>query len=166
MDLGPTVKTQYENINSRDIEKSRSLLMDAAPYGIESGVCDEAIEMLEQGRTLLWSGMRSLRTPLEQLCGVDKVLADEFTEICQALGAVITTPDIGGGMQTPAGTDNDVLVIESKDPFSRNIAEKRALSEQNVVLRIQVLPGFENFWRPVPFRHLRTAGYWRSSGRH
>ncbi|KAI0256965.1 hypothetical protein BJV78DRAFT_1278571 [Lactifluus subvellereus] len=64
-------------------------------------------------------------------------------------------------MQTPAGTDNDSdgLAIGRKDPFSRNIVEKRRLSEQleKVVLRIQALSGLENFWRPVPFHHLQTT---------
>jgi hypothetical protein len=47
--------------------------------------------MLEQGRALLWSGLRSLRTPLYHLHEVDKSLADAFTEIIQALEAMITT---------------------------------------------------------------------------
>jgi CHAT domain-containing protein len=159
IDLGPTVQTQHENICGWDIEDCRTLPMHAASYAIESGAYEEAVEMLEQGRALLWSSMRSLRTPLEQLRGVDKVLADEFTEICQALGAVITTTGIGDVMQTPVGTDEDVLTIGKKDPFSHNIAEKRRLSEEleKVVCRIQALPGFENFMRPVPFRDLQMA---------
>ncbi|KAI0256881.1 TPR-like protein [Lactifluus subvellereus] len=159
IDLGPTVETQHENISSLESEDHRSLPMNAASYAIESGAYQEAVEMLEQGRALLWSSMRSLRTPLEHLRGADKVLADELTEICQALEAVITTTDIGDVVQTPAGTDHNVLAIGSKDSFSRNIVEKRRLSEklEAVVLRVQALPGFENFWRPVPFRHLRMA---------
>ncbi|KAI0250748.1 TPR-like protein [Lactifluus subvellereus] len=159
IDLGPTVQTRHEYISGRDIEPLRSLSMNAASYAIESRAYEEAIEMLEQGRALLWSGMRSLRTPLEHLHEVDKSLADEFTEISQALEAIITTINVRDFVQTPAGMDEDGVAIGRKDTFARDMAEKRRLSGEleNVVLRIQAIPGFENFWRPVPFRHLQTT---------
>ncbi|KAI0246100.1 TPR-like protein [Lactifluus subvellereus] len=159
IDLGPIVQTRHEYISGRDIEHLRSLPMDAASYAIESHAHEEAIEMLEQGRALLWSGMRSLRTPLDHLRGVDKSLADEFTEISQALEAIITATDVRDFVQTPAGTDGDGVAIGRKDTFARDLAEKCRLSGEldKVVLRIQALPGFENFWRPVSFRHLQTA---------
>ncbi|KAI0252442.1 TPR-like protein [Lactifluus subvellereus] len=159
VDLGPTVQAQHEYIGGRDIDPIRSLPMDAASYAIESGAYEEAVEMLEQGRALLWSGMRSLRTPLQHLRGIDKALADEFTEISQALEAVITTTNVTDFLQTPADTIDDGLAIGRKDTFSRDIAEKHRLSEEleKVISRIQALSGFENFWRPAPFRHLQTA---------
>ncbi|KAI0246741.1 CHAT domain-containing protein [Lactifluus subvellereus] len=159
IDLGPTVQVRHEYISGRDIEHVRSLPMDAVSYAIESRAYDEAIEMLEQGRALLWSAMRSLRTPLEHLRGVNKSLADEFVEISQALEAIITTTHVRDFVQTPAGTDDEGVAIGRKDTFARDLAEKRRLSEKldKVVLRIQVLPGFENFWRPIPFPHLQTA---------
>ena len=157
IDLGPTVQTRHEYISGRDIEDLRSLPMDAASYAIESCAYNEAIEMLEQGRALLWSGMRSLRTPLDHLHEVDKSLADEFTETSQALEAIITTTDVRDFVRTSAGADDDA--IGGKDTFARDVAEKRRLSGEldKVVLRIQALPGFENFWRPVPFCHLQAA---------
>ncbi|KAI0252174.1 TPR-like protein [Lactifluus subvellereus] len=159
IDLGPTVQTRHEYISGRDIEHLRSLSMDAASYAIESRTYEEAIEMLEQGRALLWSGMRSLRTPLEHLHEVENSLADEFAEISQALEAIITTTGVRDFVQTPAGTDDDGVATGRKDTFARDLAEKRRLSREleKVVLRIQALPGFENFWRPIPFRHLQTA---------
>jgi CHAT domain-containing protein len=103
--------------------------------------------------------MRSLRTPLEHLHEVEKSLADEFAEISQALESIITTTDVRDFVQTSAGMDDDGVVIGRKDTFARDLAEKRRLSAEldQVVLRIQALPGFENFWRPVPFGHLQTA---------
>ncbi|KAI0256962.1 CHAT domain-containing protein [Lactifluus subvellereus] len=159
VDLGPTVQTRHEYISGPNVGHRRDLPMDAASYAIESHAYEDAIEMLEQGRALLWSGMRSLRTPLEHLHEVDKPLADEFTEISQALEAIITTTDVRDFVQTPAGTDDDGVAIGRKDTFARDLTEKRRLSEEldKVVLRIQALPGFENFWRPIPFRHLQTA---------
>ncbi|KAI0246751.1 TPR-like protein [Lactifluus subvellereus] len=159
IDLGPTVQTRHEYISGRDIDPLRSLPMDAASYAIESCAYEEAIEMLEQGRALLWSGMRSLRTPLDHLHEVDKSLADEFTEISQVLETIITTTHVRDFAGTLAGTDDDDVTIGRTDVFARDLTEKRRLSEEldKVVLRIQALPGFENFWRPIPFRHLQTA---------
>ncbi|KAI0252160.1 TPR-like protein [Lactifluus subvellereus] len=159
IDLGPTVQTRHEYISGRDIEHLRSLSMDAASYAIKCRAYEEAIEMLEQGRVLLWSGMRSLRTPLEHLHEVENSLADEFAEISQALEAIITTTGVRDFLQTPAGMDDDGVATGRKDTFARDLAEKRRLSGEleKVVLRIQALPGFENFWRPIPFRHLQTA---------
>ena len=164
LDLGPTVQTRHEYISGR---RFRSLSMNAASYVIESHAYEEAIEMLEQGRALLWSGMCSLRTPLDQLRGVDKSLADAFTEISQVLEAIITTTDVRDLVQTPAGKDDDRVVVARKDTFARDLAEKRRLSGEldEVVVRIQALPGFENFWGSIPFRHLQT-GYGWSSGHH
>ncbi|KAI0252344.1 TPR-like protein [Lactifluus subvellereus] len=159
IDLGPTVQTRHEYFSGPKIEHLRSLPMDAASYAIESRTYEEAIEMLEQGRALLWSGMRSLRTPLDDLHKVDKSLADEFTKISQGLEALITTTHVRELVQTPAGTNDDDVTIGRKDAFARDLAEKCRLSEEldKVVLRIQALPTFENFWRPIPFRHLQTA---------
>ncbi|KAI0251109.1 CHAT domain-containing protein [Lactifluus subvellereus] len=133
IDLGPTVQSRHEYISGRDIEAIRSLPMDAASYAIESCAYEEAVEMLEQGRALLWSGMRSLRTPLDHLHEVGNSLADEFTEISQALEAIITTTHV------------------------RDFKRRLSGELEKVVLRIQALPGFENFWRPIPFRHLQIA---------
>ncbi|KAI0248254.1 CHAT domain-containing protein [Lactifluus subvellereus] len=142
IDLGPTVQNRHEYISGRRIEPIRSLPMDAASYAIESRAYEEATEMLEQGRALLWSGMRSLRTPLDHLHQVDNALADEFTEISQALEAIITTTHVRDFVQTPVGTDDDGVAIGRKDTFARDLAEKRRLSGEldNVVLRIQALP--------------------------
>jgi CHAT domain-containing protein len=103
--------------------------------------------------------MRSLRTPLDHLHKVDPSLADTFTEISQALEAVITTTGVHDFMQTQAGVDDDGVTIGRNDAFARDLAEKRRLSSEldKVVLRIQALPEFENFWKPIPFRHLQTA---------
>jgi hypothetical protein len=76
IDLGPTIQTRHEYIKGQAFSRaSTSLPMDAASYAIEIGAYEEVVELLEQRRERLWSGMRSLRTPLEHLRGVDKVLA-------------------------------------------------------------------------------------------
>ena len=136
----------------------RSLPMDAALYVIDSHGYEEAIGMLKQGRALLWSSMCSLCTPLDHLHKVNPSLADEFTQISQALEAVITTTGVHDFVQTQAGMDEDGVTIGRNDTFTCDLVEKCRLSSEldKVVLQIQALPEFENFWRPIPFDHLQT----------
>ncbi|KAH9956713.1 hypothetical protein BC827DRAFT_1229686, partial [Russula dissimulans] len=47
---------------------------DCASYYIEMGELESAVEILERGRTLLWSQMRGLRTPIEQFVAVSEEL--------------------------------------------------------------------------------------------
>ena len=173
IDSVPTVQIRHEYISGRSIQPVLSLSMDAEPYTIEPllslsmdaasytiecGAYEEAIEMLEQGRAILWFGMRSLRTPVDHLRGVDKSLADEFTKISRALEAIITT-GVRDFVHTPAGMDDDGVKIGRRDTFARDLAEKRRLSGEleKVVLRIQAIPGFDHFWRPTLYRYLQTA---------
>jgi len=48
---------------------------------------------------------------------------------------------------------------ETRDLFSRNIEKKGKPPKEleKIVLRIEALPVFENFWCPVPFHVLQTA---------
>ncbi|KAI0248249.1 CHAT domain-containing protein [Lactifluus subvellereus] len=140
IDLGPTVQNRHEYISGRHIELIRSLPIDAA----------EGAPVVRHAQP-----SHPTRSPPPSR----QSLADEFTEISQALEAIITTTHVRDFVQTPVGTDDDGVATGRKDTFARDLAEERRLSGEldNVVLRIQELPGFENFWRPIPFRHLQTA---------
>lgn len=45
----------------------RTLTVDAASCALRSGDACRAVELLEQGRTLIWTHMARLRTPLDSL---------------------------------------------------------------------------------------------------
>ncbi|KAI0269781.1 hypothetical protein BC834DRAFT_967523 [Gloeopeniophorella convolvens] len=160
LDLGPTVLAQHEFIGGRDIDGLRaSLSTDAASFAIEIGAYEEAVEMLEQGRAMLWSGMRGLRTPVERLRGVDEALANRFMDVSSALEAVATaSADINPHTRTQADEEYGGP-SGHQDPLSVALARKRKLSDEmeRIVAQVQELPGFEDFWKPAPYSRLQAA---------
>ena len=86
--IGPTVKLQYEALLRRP--EILSLPMDAAAYAIEGGFTERAVELLDEGRSLLWSEMRRFREPLLLPESVGNEVAAKFEAICSELQALST----------------------------------------------------------------------------
>jgi hypothetical protein len=63
--LSPTLITQHRFLTST--RYPLSLASDAASCAIETGELEQAVQLLEQGRALLWSEMHGFRTPLDRL---------------------------------------------------------------------------------------------------
>ncbi|KAH9171776.1 hypothetical protein EDB89DRAFT_2229826 [Lactarius sanguifluus] len=90
---------------------------DYASFQIKLGRFEEAVETLEQGRALLWSEMRGLRTSMVQLIEEDPPLAKRYAEINQELEALTTsmiTPSGGPEMEDGVAEGSDAI-----DPFGR-----------------------------------------------
>ncbi|KAH8981663.1 hypothetical protein EDB92DRAFT_175472 [Lactarius akahatsu] len=118
--------------------------LEYSSYLIERGRPYLAVETIEQGKALIWSEIYGLRSSTRRLRRVGSSLAERLAHFTQALG-VIDTPtlaDLGG-----------------VDTFSPALEELQRLlrGRQEVIRRIQALPGFENFAKSVPFRKLQTA---------
>ncbi|KAH9014271.1 CHAT domain-containing protein, partial [Lactarius pseudohatsudake] len=121
--------------------------LEYSSYLIERGRPDLAVETIEQGKTLIWSEIYGLRSSTRRLRRVSSSLAERLAHFTQALG-VIDTPtlaDLGG--------------VGDVDTFSPALEELQRLlrGRQEVIRRIQALPGFDNFAKSVPFRNLQTA---------
>jgi len=87
----PTLEIQHHRlISMRD--DFLKLPLDSASYHIQMGQLKEAIETLEQGRGLLWSEMRGLRTSFDHLYMVDSRLAEKFTDVNRDLEAIPSLP--------------------------------------------------------------------------
>ncbi|KAH9048443.1 CHAT domain-containing protein [Lactarius hengduanensis] len=151
---GPTVQTQHVII--RNLGNHMQIPLDYASFLIERGQLEMAIEMLEQGRALLWSEMRGLRTPVDQLRNVDPTLADKFRDVSQALEAVTTSISLHENSETPPGTERG---HEETDTFSHTLKEQRRVLQdrQEIISQIRKLSGFESFLKAVPFHTLRNA---------
>jgi len=66
--------------------------LECASYYIEMGSLERAVESLERGRALLWSEMRGLRTPIDQLrASGHSTLAEQFVALSEALENVTTS---------------------------------------------------------------------------
>ena len=66
--LAPTIESQQNLLAT----VSKALALDAASCSISRGEFKSAIELLEQGRAVLWSKLRGYRHPLDKLRTIDK----------------------------------------------------------------------------------------------
>jgi hypothetical protein len=120
---------------------------DAAGCAIAAGQPDRAVELLEQGRGVLWSQILETRTDLTQLQQVAPELATRLDEVRMELDrpASHTTP-VAAITQAPAGS-------------AWLVDRQMALADQwdELVGQVRALPGFEAFLRPPQVEELRRA---------
>lgn len=124
---------------SRALARWSGLAAEAASCAIAAGDADGAVELLEQGRGVLWSQLLDSRTELGALEAVDTKLAGRLTAVERELNA----PPRAGS-----------------EPWWERIADRRlALTAErdDLVERIRALPGFGDFRRPPGIEELRRA---------
>ncbi|KAH9047131.1 hypothetical protein EDB84DRAFT_1435058 [Lactarius hengduanensis] len=155
LSFSPTVSTQHTRLFKMG-EECRTVPLDYASHLIELGLFEEAVETLEQGRALLWSEMRGLRTPIALLNEEDSPLAKRFTEINQELEAmtISVTPSA-----RPETEDDGTQGRDGTDPFGRLVVRQRRLVEERdaLVSQIQGRPGLEGFLKTPSFTTLRSV---------
>jgi tetratricopeptide (TPR) repeat protein len=152
----PTLQTQHLRL-VQAFGGCWKLTSDYVSYQIENGHVKQAVETLEQGRALIWSEMRGLRTSTDQLRAANPALADKLADINQNLESVAISVALGDG--------NDLGRSEtgSGSPGDRSIGhlvltQRRLLEERNTLIsHIQSLPGFEHFLKPPSFDFLNSA---------
>ncbi|KAH8111135.1 TPR-like protein [Phellopilus nigrolimitatus] len=138
----PTVQMQHKILSGKN--GYQTLASDAASYAIEIGDVAQAVEMIEQGRALIWSQLRGFRTPIEQLREINKGLADRFLTTSRELESLATSSDATGASQK---------VVD--EMYSR---KRRLASElEAIVGEIRGLSGFEDFLRARRFSVLQEA---------
>ena len=151
--FAPTLGTQHVNLVALRDEYEQ-LPLNIASYEIDRGRLKEAIQALEQGRALIWSELRGLRTSIDQLA-VDPGLAKEFT----AVNRELETLAISVSPSAVMNDDDGLEAGKEMDKFGRLVEQhQKLLARRNkLVSRIQALPGFENFLATPSFDSLRSA---------
>ncbi|KAH9020653.1 CHAT domain-containing protein [Lactarius pseudohatsudake] len=155
LSFAPTVSIQHTRLVAMG-KDCQTMPLDYASFQIKLGRFEEAVETLEQGRALLWSEMRGLRTPMVQLVEDDPPLAKKFADINQELEALTTSitpsgrPEMGDGVAE--GSDG-------MDPFGRLVVKQRKLVEERgaLISQIRDRPGLEGFLKTPSFISLRSA---------
>jgi CHAT domain-containing protein len=151
----PTVSVQHTRFVTMGSD-CQTMPLDYASYQIHLGRFEEAVETLEQGRALLWSEMRGLRTPVFQLIGEDSPLAKKFAEINKELETMTIAATPSGRLEVGDGAHKGQDGI---DPFGRLVIKREKLVEERdaLILQIQSRPGLEGFLRASPYSTLRSA---------
>ena len=81
--LGQTLEMQHRLLKGK-CGPLMAVPLQCASYHIEMGFLEKAVESLERGRALLWSEMRGLRMPMDQLRESDNAtLAERYVAISQ-----------------------------------------------------------------------------------
>jgi hypothetical protein len=150
----PTLQLQHAAFATHDI--THSLPLDYASYRVDQDQLEEAIEVLERGRALLWSEMRHLRTSIDQLLSADPVLGHKFAAVNQDLEELTKSVPPSHKLSMDDAAADDLRAV---DPFGRLLLKQRRLLEERAKLisQIQALPGFDSFLTSPPFDTLRSA---------
>ncbi|GAA0436183.1 hypothetical protein Acor_55160 [Acrocarpospora corrugata] len=119
------------------------LASDAAVWAIRDQRPELAVELLEQGRSILWAQKLHIRTDLTRLAERDRDLAGELDRVRNALDAPRAFPELTAGTAFTVGDQER----------ARRLAEEW----DRLVAMARQLEGFANFLRPAPFEELRGA---------
>ncbi|KAH8105745.1 CHAT domain-containing protein [Phellopilus nigrolimitatus] len=151
--ISPTVQMQHKILSGKN--GYPMLASVAASYAIEIGEVAQAVEMLEQGRALIWSQLRGLRTPMDRLAGVDKDLADRFLATSRELESLA----ISSELKPITLPTQDSATGASQKLVDEMYSRKRRLAShlEAIVAEIRALSGFEDFLRARRFSVLQEA---------
>lgn len=124
------------------------LAQDAAACAIRSGLFDQAVELLENGRGIFWSQALQLRTPLDELHRIAPELAERFQHVSYAL-------EHGSFRSVPIDLSDEqkqISLEQESNHFHRLNKEWLAIIEE-----IRRIDGFQDFLRPKSFVTLKLA---------
>ncbi|KAG2141110.1 CHAT domain-containing protein [Suillus clintonianus] len=123
-----------------------TLAVDAASCALRSGDACRAVELLEQGRTVIWTQMTRLRTPLDGL----QDLGDHAVALMKKFrhfGSLLDAPPTN----LPEGTPR--FNVEAEESRYRRLVE----DWNRVVEEIRDIEGFSRFLLPPLFSDLQHA---------
>ena len=153
LSFAPTLEIQHFRLVAMRDEYEK-LPLNYASYLVQIDQVMQAIEILEQGRGLLWSEIRGLRTSIDQLRAVNLPLAEKFAAVNYDLEA-FTFSD------SPAVwiDDGQVGGREAMGPFDGLVVKHRKLVQERdeLISRIRAQPGLDRFLVPPLIDTLRSA---------
>ncbi|KAG2754403.1 hypothetical protein P692DRAFT_20827961 [Suillus brevipes Sb2] len=123
-----------------------TLAVDAASCALRGGDVRRAVELLEQGRTIIWTQMTRLRTPLDTL----QTRSDHATALMKKFR------DLSTLLYRPPASHADatqIVDVEAADTRYRRLVE----DWNGVVEEIRKVEGFSRFLLPPMFADLQEA---------
>jgi tetratricopeptide (TPR) repeat protein len=132
------------------LQEQAGLASDAAAAAIAAGHPERAAELLEGGRSVLWTQALQLRQDLAELRKRAPLLAASLEEA----RTVLDTPTAGLNRHHEYGDSGEALSTDQR------VLAQRRRSARNwdiAIDQVRQLEGFEYFMRTVPFSVLRTT---------
>ncbi|MFI1031568.1 CHAT domain-containing protein [Streptomyces sp. NPDC020951] len=143
------------------------LAQDGAAAALAAGFPEQAVELLERGRSVLWSQLLEQHTELDALRAAAPALAARLDQVRSALdapngtGAAAAWPTAppltgsAGAGTPPPGAPYRPVWLEHHDAADRRTAPAQEWDE--LIEEVRRLPGFENFLRRPRLRELQSA---------
>jgi tetratricopeptide (TPR) repeat protein len=131
------------------LRERAGLASEAAAAALAAGHPDQAVELGEAGRSVLWTQALHLRQDLTEL----RERAPDLAAALDASRAILNTTFVARSQE--AGDD-----IGRPPTAGQQMLEQRRQAARDwdtAVDRIRQIEGFEHFLRPTPFTHLRAA---------
>ncbi|KAG9081349.1 hypothetical protein FS749_007730 [Ceratobasidium sp. UAMH 11750] len=140
--FGKTVKSRYES--TKEVSKA---VTKAFRVAVALKRCDLALEWLEAGRSVVWTQMLQLRTPLDDLRSRDSDLATKLQRIARELERA--------GLESLEKTQvlKDSATLEETAQCRRHLA----VQWEQLTAQIRQISGFHDFMRPKTFQDFRKA---------
>ena len=139
------IQSRLEALN---IENAFSLARRASRCALLAGNLEKAIEFLEAGRSVFWSQVLSLRSPVDQLHDINPNLADKLKMVGEAL-------ELGSHRNTSAELSDNLKRLTLDQETSR----LNRLNEEweEAIKEARKLKGFEDFLRSPRISSLKPA---------
>ncbi|KAG1848060.1 CHAT domain-containing protein [Suillus subalutaceus] len=125
-----------------------TLAVDAASCALRSGDVCRAVELLEQGRTIIWTQMTRLRTPLDSLQTCDDRAAALIKKF-RDLSSLLDKPSVNDREATPR------VNVEAEETRYRCLVK----DWNGTVEEICKIEGFSHFLLPPLFSDLQDAAH-------
>ena len=143
-------------LREEHLSRWAGLTVDAAACAILVGEPESAVELLEQGRSLLWTQILDLRSDLTDLAERAPSLARRLDEIRTVLDAALpeASPSADDGA---ANAEAAITGVPARQ--EQAIAHRASLAREwdALLQKVRALDGFEHFLAPVPYTQLRRA---------
>ena len=129
------------------------LAADAAASAVLDSHSRRAVELLEQGRSVLWAQALNLRSDLTRLAQKHPALAEHLDGIRAILDTSIpeaiqtSTEQVGGTASAVGRAQQDAIELR----------RRKAREWDDVVTQVRMLEGFEHFLAATPYPELAAA---------
>ncbi|QRV82043.1 CHAT domain protein [Ceratobasidium sp. AG-Ba] len=139
--IGQPIHHRYQTVTSVG-----NLAAEAAAWAVSVHLYDLALEWLEQGRSVVWGQTMQLRTSFEELASADYELAQTLQNVASQLDE--------------AGSNH---ILQLQRLLLINLASRAAhhhqmaLKWEELLKKARLLPGFENFMRPLKSKEIKAA---------
>jgi tetratricopeptide (TPR) repeat protein len=117
---------------------------DAAAAAISHEEYDKALEWLEQGRSIVWTQILQLRTPMDHLRDVKPNFAERLVQISRVLDQ---------GLELGPSPGRSTQPTEEQGQQYRALTRER----ESIIQQVRSLPNFENFLKPPNSLQIKKA---------